>query len=169
MDDTASISVPLDTPPPQPTMQQPMMQQPTMQQPMMQQPMMQQPMMQQPMMQQPMMPPPVQPSGNTLRDVEVRKPEFQQFDMGYTAYPKENMNVLLDVSLEISVELGRTQKKIREILEYGPGSVLELDRLVGEPIDVLVNGKFIAKGEVVVIDESFGIRITDIISPENRI
>lgn len=106
---------------------------------------------------------------STMRDVEVQKAEFQQFDQGYTTYPKENMNVLLDVSLEVSVELGRTQKKIREILEFGPGSIIELDRLVGEPIDILVNGKFIAKGEVVVIDENFGVRITDIINPENRI
>ncbi|MGL4798670.1 MAG: flagellar motor switch phosphatase FliY [Cellulosilyticaceae bacterium] len=106
---------------------------------------------------------------HTLRDVEVQKAEFPQFATGYTTYPKENMNVLLDVSLEVSVELGRTHKKIREILEFGPGSVIELDRLVGEPIDILVNGKFIAKGEVVVIDENFGVRITDIINPENRI
>lgn len=103
------------------------------------------------------------------RDVEVQKPQFTNFEREVITYPKENMNVLLDVSLEVSVELGRTQKKIKEILEFGPGSVVELDRLVGEPVDVLVNGKFIAKGEVVVIDENFGIRITDIINPENRI
>ncbi len=75
----------------------------------------------------------------------------------------------MDVSLEVSVELGRTKKKIREILEFGEGSIVELDKLVGEPIDILVNGKFIASGEVVVIDENFGIRVTNIIKPENRI
>lgn len=108
-------------------------------------------------------------STQTMRDIEVQKPQFPSFETERTTYPKENMNVLLDVPLEVSVELGRTQKRIREILEYGPGSVIELDRLVGEPIDILVNGKFIAKGEVVVIDENFGVRITDIINPENRI
>lgn len=104
-----------------------------------------------------------------LGSIEVQQPAFPSFDTQQQQYPKENMNVLLDVSLEVSVELGRAHKRIREILEFGPGSVIELDRLVGEPIDILVNGKFIAKGEVVVIDENFGVRITDIINPENRI
>lgn len=101
--------------------------------------------------------------------VDVKMPQFQSFDQSQKVYPKENMDILMDVSLEVSVELGRTSRKIKEILEFGPGSIIELDRLVGEPIDVLVNGKFVAKGEVVVIDENFGIRITDIINPENRI
>ncbi|MHC1750493.1 MAG: flagellar motor switch phosphatase FliY [Cellulosilyticaceae bacterium] len=103
------------------------------------------------------------------QNVEVQTPEFQSFDKPAMVYPKENMDVLMDVSLEVSVELGRTTKKIKEILEFGPGSVVELDRLVGEPVNVLVNSKYIAKGEVVVIDENFGIRITDIINPESRI
>lgn len=102
-------------------------------------------------------------------DVDVKSPQFQTFDSGPKVYPKENMDILMDVSLEVSVELGRTSRKIKEILEFGPGSILELNRLVGEPVDVLVNGKFVASGEVVVIDENFGIRITDIINPENRI
>lgn len=106
---------------------------------------------------------------NVRQNVGVQLPQFQSFDQETKVYPKENMNLLMDVSLEVSVELGRTHKKIKEILEYGPGSIIELNRLVGEPVDVLVNGKFIATGEVVVIDENFGIRITDIINPENRI
>lgn len=110
-----------------------------------------------------------QPVQHLKRDIEVQKPTFPSFDTQGASYPKDNMDLLMDVALEVSVELGRTHKKIKEILEYGPGSVIELDRLVGEPIDVLVNGKFIAKGEVVVIDESFGIRIIDIINKENRI
>lgn len=110
-----------------------------------------------------------QRQSHMMRDIEVQKPEFPNFASNSHVYPKENMDVLMDVSLEVSVELGRTHKKIREILEFGPGSVIELDRLVGEAVDVLVNGKFIAKGEVVVIDENFGIRIIDIINPENRI
>ncbi|MBE6021742.1 MAG: flagellar motor switch phosphatase FliY [Cellulosilyticum sp.] len=102
-------------------------------------------------------------------DVDVQTPQFQSFDSAPKVYPKENMDILMDVSLEVSVELGRASRKIKEILEFGPGSIIELNRLVGEPVDVLVNGKFIATGEVVVIDENFGIRITDIINPENRI
>lgn len=109
-----------------------------------------------------------QPS-SIRQDIDVQTPQFQSFDSGPKVYPKENMDILMDVSLEVSVELGRTSKKIKEILEFGPGSIVELNRLVGEPVDVLVNGKFIATGEVVVIDENFGIRITDIINPENRI
>lgn len=109
-----------------------------------------------------------QPS-SVRQDVDVQTPQFQSFDSGPKVYPKENMDILMDVSLEVSVELGRTSRKIKEILEFGPGSIVELNRLVGEPVDVLVNGKFIATGEVVVIDENFGIRITDIINPENRI
>ncbi len=102
-------------------------------------------------------------------DVDVQTPHFQAFDNRPKAYPKENIDLLMDVSLEVSVELGRTSRKIKEILEFGPGSIVELNRLVGEPVDVLVNGKFVATGEVVVIDENFGIRITDIINPEDRI
>lgn len=106
---------------------------------------------------------------NIMPDVDIKSPQFQSFESSPRAYPKENMDLLMDVSLEVSVELGRTSKKIKEILEFGPGSIIELNRLVGEPVDVLVNGKFVANGEVVVIDENFGIRITDIINPENRI
>ena len=70
----------------------------------------------------------------------------------------------MDVPLQVTVELGRTRKLIRDILELAPGSVIELDKLAGEPVDILVNGKLIAKGEVVVIDDNFGVRITKIVS-----
>ncbi|BCJ85271.1 flagellar motor switch phosphatase FliY [Effusibacillus dendaii] len=80
-----------------------------------------------------------------------------------------NLGLLLDIPLQVTVELGRTRKQIREILELGPGSILELDKLAGEPVDILVNNKLVAKGEVVVIDENFGVRVTDIITPEERI
>lgn len=79
------------------------------------------------------------------------------------------IDLLLDVPLEISVELGRTQRPIRDVLALVPGSVIELDGLAGEPIDVLVNGRRIARAEVVVVDERFAIRITDILSPEERV
>lgn len=103
------------------------------------------------------------------RDIDVQMPQFPNFDTGAVMQQKENMDIIMDVPLEVTVELGRTNKRIREILEFTPGTIVELDRLAGEPIDVLVNGKFVAKGEVVVIDENFGIRITDIINPEHRI
>ncbi|MDX9754782.1 MAG: flagellar motor switch protein FliN [bacterium] len=80
-----------------------------------------------------------------------------------------NLDLILDIQLEVKVELGRTHRKIREVLELGPGSVVELNRLAGEPVDILVNDKLFAKGEVVVIDENFGVRITDILSIEERI
>jgi flagellar motor switch protein FliN/FliY len=80
-----------------------------------------------------------------------------------------NIGLVMDVPLEVSVELGRTRKTIKEILELGPGSIIQLDKLAGEPVDLLVNGKLVAKGEVVVIDESFGIRVTNIVTPVERI
>jgi len=80
-----------------------------------------------------------------------------------------NIELLLDVTLQVTVELGRTRRQIRDVLALGPGSVVELDKLAGEQVDVLVNGKLIAKGEVVVIDENYGVRITDIISPADRV
>ncbi|MGI5901189.1 MAG: flagellar motor switch phosphatase FliY [Desulfitobacteriia bacterium] len=85
-----------------------------------------------------------------------------------TALPN-NLELIYDVPLQVNVELGRANKTIREILDLGPGSVVELDRLAGEPVDMYVNGKLIAKCEVVVINETFGIRITEIISPDDRI
>jgi len=103
------------------------------------------------------------------QNVNVQPAQFQSFDTGAVMQQKENMEIIMDVPLEVSVELGRTSKKIKEILEFAPGSVIELDKLAGEPIDILVNGKFVANGEVVVIDENFGIRITDIISADKRI
>lgn len=101
--------------------------------------------------------------------VNVRPVEFQSFDSGTISLDSQNINLLMDVPLQITVELGRTTKKIKEILEFGQGSIIELDKLSGEPVDILVNGKNIAKGEVVVIDESFGVRITDILHPSKRL
>ena len=75
----------------------------------------------------------------------------------------ENIGIIMDVPLEVTVELGRTSKSIKEILEFSPGTIIELNRLAGEPIDVLVNGKYVAKGEVVVIEETFGIKVTEVI------
>ena len=101
--------------------------------------------------------------------INVQPVQFQSFDKDNVSGDKENIDLIMDVPLEISVELGRTKRLIKDILEFGPGTVIELDRLAGEPVDIIVNGKFIAKGEVVVIDESFGVRITDIVSPNKRL
>lgn len=81
----------------------------------------------------------------------------------------QNLDFILDIPLKVSVELGRTKVIIKDLLQLGQGSVLELDKLAGEPLEVLVNGKLIARGEVVVVNEKFGIRLTDIISPLERI
>jgi flagellar motor switch protein FliN/FliY len=110
-----------------------------------------------------------QPQGRFSDPVNVQTAQFQAFDDGVAAFSKKNIGLIMDVPLQVTVELGRTNKMIRDILEFGPGSIIELDKLAGEPVDILVNGKVIAKGEVVVIDESFGVRITDIIHPSKRL
>ncbi len=109
------------------------------------------------------------PPQHIQNPVNVQPAQFQSFEMAAPALEVQNIGLLMDVPLQITVELGRTSKKIKEILEFGQGSIIELDKLAGEPVDILVNGKNIAKGEVVVIDESFGVRITDIIHPSKRL
>ena len=102
--------------------------------------------------------------GQNVQNVNVQPAQFQSFSndqVGMTG--QENIGLIKDVPLEVTVELGRTTKSISDILDFSPGTIIELDRIAGEPIDVLVNGKFVAKGEVVVIEESFGVRITEII------
>ena len=99
-----------------------------------------------------------------VQDVSVQPAQFQPFVVPQTPVAQpENIDLIMDVPLEVTVELGRTSKSIKEILEFSPGTIIELSKLAGEPIDVLVNGKFVAKGEVVVIEESFGIRVTEIV------
>ena len=102
--------------------------------------------------------------GMPQQSVNVQPAQFQNFATdGAGGAGQENIGLIKDVPLEVTVELGRTTKSISEILDFSPGTIIELDRIAGEPIDVLVNGKFVAKGEVVVIEESFGIRVTEII------
>lgn len=84
-------------------------------------------------------------------------------------YSSNNLSLLMDVYMPLTVELGRTRMYIKEVLGMGEGSIIELDKLAGEPVDLMVNGKLIAKGEVVVIDENFGVRVTDIVSPSERL
>lgn len=99
----------------------------------------------------------------------VQSAAFREFDTVPENHSTRNIDLLLDVPLRMTVELGRTRKRIKDILELGPGSVIELDKLAGEPVDVLINEKPIAKGEVVVIDENFGVRITDIVNQHDRL
>jgi flagellar motor switch protein FliN/FliY len=88
---------------------------------------------------------------------------------GRDAGKAQDMDFLLDIPLEITVELGRSRMIIKDLLQLGQGSVLELEKIAGEPMDILVNNKLVARGEVVVVNEKFGIRLTDIISPTERI
>lgn len=152
-------TAPEPQPAPQPAaaqMGQPMMQ-PQMSQPQMQ-PQMGQPMMQ-PQMGQPMMQPQMY-----SQPINVQPAQFQAFNGNVpVGYGPENIDLIMDVPLEVTVELGRTSKSIKEILDFTPGTIIELNRIAGEPIDVLVNGKYVAKGEVVIIEESYGIRITEIV------
>ena len=99
-----------------------------------------------------------------MQNVNVQPAQFQNFSGDLKAMTcNENIGLIMDVPLEVTVELGRTVKSISDILDFAPGTIIELNRIAGEPIDVLVNGKFVAKGEVVVIEECFGIKVTEIV------
>ena len=108
------------------------------------------------------------PAYEVRRQTPVQPAQFAPLQPGQPMVQPDNLSLIMDVPLQISVELGRAKKTIKEILEMGPGSVIELDRLAGESVDMIVNGKLIAKCEVVVINETFGIRITDIVQPLER-
>lgn len=163
----APAPTPEPTPAPAPAQSQ-QMAQPQMNPQMGQMPMGGQPQMN-PQMGQPMMNPymgapymgnPYMPMG----DVNVQQAQFQSFNAGTSPLQQqENIGLIMDVPLEVVVELGRTSKSIKEILEFAPGTIVELNKIAGETVDVLVNGKYVAKGEVVVIEESFGVRITEIV------
>ena len=142
----------------QPVMQQPVMQQPVMQQPVMQQPVMQQPMMQQPMMQQPMM-------QQEPRLITARQAQLPALDVEDRLGKEQadNLEMIMSVPLEISVEIGRTRRKVEDILSFTKGSLVVLDKLAGDQVDLFVNGLCVAKGDVVVIDDNFGVRITEVL------
>ncbi|UUV25494.1 MULTISPECIES: flagellar motor switch phosphatase FliY [Lysinibacillus] len=102
--------------------------------------------------------------------VNVQQAQFASFDSNVISQSEaRNLNMLLDIPLQVTVELGRTKRSVKEILELSSGSIIELDKLAGEPVDILVNSRLIAKGEVVVIDENFGVRITDVLSQAERL
>lgn len=144
-----------------PTMQQPdMAAMPQMGMPQMGMPQMGMPQMAMPQMGMPMY---GMPQMN-MQNMNIQPAQFQSFGTDMSAVAgQENIGLIRDVPLEVTVELGRTHKSIADILDFAPGTIIELDKIAGEPIDVLVNGKFVAKGEVVVIEESFGVRVTEII------
>ena len=103
--------------------------------------------------------------------VDVQPAEFAPFGVGefVGGTTSGNIDLIVDIPVRVTVELGRTRKKIGEVLALGPGSIVELNKMAGEPVDVLVNGKLVARGEVVVIDESFGVRVTEVVSRAERI
>ena len=109
------------------------------------------------------------PAPQPKQMVDVHAMQYQNFDEVPQIVPGENMDLLMDVPLQVSVELGKTKKYIKEILDFNIGTIIVLDKMAGEMVDIVVNGKLIARGEVVVIDENYGARITDIISPSKRI
>lgn len=108
-----------------------------------------------------------QPKG--MGQVGIKGVAFPSLSTASQSSGATNLNLLMDVQMSVTVELGRTKMYIKDILGLGEGSIIELEKLAGEPVDLLVNGKLIAKGEVVVIDENFGVRVTDIVSPTERI
>ncbi|MCM3454173.1 flagellar motor switch phosphatase FliY [Heyndrickxia oleronia] len=109
-------------------------------------------------------------NGHMNQAQNVQPAVFSSFEEVQLAPPEtRNLNMLLDIPLQVTVELGKTKRSVKEILELGTGSIIELDKLAGEPVDILVNRQLVAQGEVVVIDENFGVRITDILSQRDRI
>ncbi|KAB7708060.1 flagellar motor switch phosphatase FliY [Bacillus aerolatus] len=102
--------------------------------------------------------------------VNVQPASFASFEQAtLQEHEAQNLNMLLDIPLQVTVELGRTNRSVKDILDLSAGSIIELDKLAGEPVDILVNSRLIAKGEVVVIEENFGVRITDILSQSDRL
>ena len=101
-------------------------------------------------------------------DSPVRAVEFGQLDSSAEGGARSGVELILDVQMQVAVELGRASMRVRDLLALGPGSVVELEKQSGEPVEVLVNNKMVARGEVVVIDENFGVRITEIINAKER-
>lgn len=113
----------------------------------------------------------VDPAANSYEPVTVRPVEFAQFsaDSQVSGEENRNLNILMDIKLQMTVELGRCELPIKKVLELTRGSIIELDKIAGEPVELYANGKHIANGEVVVIEDNFGLRITNITDPEERL
>ncbi len=114
-------------------------------------------------------PPRDQKSAAAVAVAEPQKPVFKELSATPSATLPGNLEMVMDIPVHMTVELGRTKIQIRNLLQLAQGSVIELDRLAGEPMDVLVNGCLVAQGEVVVVNDKFGIRLTDVIAPEERL
>lgn len=117
---------------------------------------------------------PDEQSNTSVDDINFNAPQAAKAEFQHLSEPTgksalQNIDMLMDINLPISIELGRTKMSISDILALGPGSVVELTKLAGEPVDLLVNQRVVAKGEVVVIDENFGVRITQLMTPEERL
>ena len=116
------------------------------------------------------LPHPAGPLGAMAQENTAAAPVFEQFaSAGTHSGPRNDIDMILDIPVQLTVELGRTKIAIKNLLQLAQGSVVELEGLAGEPMDVLVNGCLIAQGEVVVVNDKFGIRLTDIITPSERI
>ena len=168
------------TPPPPPMqqapppMQQPYPQAPASQQPYMQDPYQQAPYPGTPYPQYPQAPYPAQypmqyPPMPQGRLVDVHPMQFQSFDTAGPVGEQKGIDLVYNIPLQVTVELGKTKKEISEILEFSMGTIVVLDKIAGDPVEIVVNGKLLARGEVVVIDENFGVRVTEIVSPMERI
>lgn len=119
---------------------------------------------------QPVERPMEKPKPSSFQPTNVQPAIFTNFQpMKFTEIEAKNLDILFDIPLKVTVELGRTSRSVKDILELSSGSIIELDKLAGEPVDILINNKLMAKGEVVVIDENFGVRITDIVSKIDRV
>lgn len=112
--------------------------------------------------------PPSTPAAPKQPEPAVRRPDFSPLNYSADANSRNGMELILDVQLQVAVELGRTKMLVRDVLALGPGAVVELDKHAGEPVEISVNNKIVARGEVVVIDENFGVRITEIVSASER-
>lgn len=111
-------------------------------------------------------------TGDKAPGFQTEKPAPAEFDSlaRDTALPKaQNLDFILDIPVEVTVQLGKTRMLVNDLLQLGQGSVVELEKLAGEPVEIVINDKLIARGEVVVVNEKFGVRLTDIISPLDRI
>ncbi len=104
-----------------------------------------------------------------LEDVAAAAGAVEKAASAAAAKPSQTLDFILDVTLQVTVEVGRARMTIQDLLQLGQGSVVELEKLAGEPLDIFINGKQVARGEAVIVNEKFGVRLTDIISPEDRV
>ena len=110
-----------------------------------------------------------QPNSEMVNGIEEKNEEVKDLKEPKEEGKDKNLNLILDIPLRVTVELGRSKMVVRDLLNLGQGSVVELNKLAGEPMEILVNDRLVARGEAVVVNEKFGVRLTDVISPEERV